>query len=133
MNELRLKIVTPDKVFYDGDIKSIIARGLEGDFMIMKNHTPFVTVIQISEMKITDLNGKSRMAAIANGYLTVKNNEVIIMSNACEWADEIDVERAQRAKERAERRIKSESKEDVLKAEIALKRAINRLEVFKDK
>lgn len=133
MSELRLKIVTPDKFFYDGDIKSIIARGLEGDFMIMKNHTPFVTVIQISEMKITDLNGKSRMAAIANGYLTVKNNEVIIMSNACEWADEIDVERAQRAKERAERRIKSESKEDVLKAEIALKRAINRLEVFKDK
>ena len=97
--------------------------------MIMKKHVPFVTVLQISEMKITDLNGKSRMAAIAQGYLTNKNNEVVIMSNACEWADEIDVERAQRAKERAERRLKTASGDDVLKYEIALKRAINRLEI----
>ncbi len=129
MDELKLKIVTPDRVFYDGEIKSIVARGVEGDFMIMKKHVPFVTVLQISEMKITDLNGKSRMAAIAQGYLTNKNNEVVIMSNACEWADEIDVERAQRAKERAERRLKTASGDDVLKYEIALKRAINRLEI----
>ncbi|MDO5026861.1 MAG: ATP synthase F1 subunit epsilon [Tissierellia bacterium] len=133
MDELKLKIVTPDRVFYDGEIKSIVARGLEGDFMIMKKHVPFVTVLQISEMKITDLEGNSRMAAIAQGYLTNKNNEVVIMSNACEWADEIDIERAQRAKERAERRLKTASGDDVIKAEIALKRALNRLNVCQGK
>lgn len=134
MGELKLKIVTPDKEFYDGEIKSILARGLEGDFMILKNHSPFVTVLQISEMKITDLKGNYRFAAIAGGYVTVKDNEITIMSDACEWADEIDVERAERAKERAERKLKSETKgEDVMKAEIALKRALNRLEVHKHK
>lgn len=134
MDELTLKIVTPDRVFYEGPIKSILTRGVEGDFMILKNHSPFVTVIQISEMKINFLDGNSRLAAIAGGYLTVKDNEVVIMSDACEWADEIDIERAERAKARAERRISDKLTDDeILQAEIALKRALNRLDVYKHK
>ena len=134
MNELKLKIVTPDRVFYDGEIKSILARGVEGDFMILKNHTPFVTVIQISEMKITFLDGSSRLVAIAGGYLTLKDNNLVIMSDACEWSDEIDVERAEQAKVRAERRLAASGSDDeVLRAEITLKKAINRLEVYKHK
>ena len=131
--QLYLKIVTPDRVFFEGEIKSITARGIEGDFTILRNHAPFVTVIQISEMRVTPRDGESRRAAIAGGYLTVNQNEVIIMSDACEWADEIDTTRAERAKARAEKRLASaKAGQDTLNAEIALKRALNRLEVFRN-
>lgn len=129
MSELKLKIVTPDRVFFDGEIISITARGIEGDFTILKNHAPFVTVIQISKMKVKTQEG-SRVAAISGGYITVRDNDIVIMSDACEWEDEIDVERAQRAKDRAEKRLQSvKGEKDVINAELALKRAMNRLQI----
>ena len=129
MSELKLKIVTPDRVFFDGEIISITARGIEGDFTILKNHAPFVTVIQISKMKVKTQEG-SRVAAISGGYITVRDNDIVIMSDACEWEDEIDVERAQRAKDRAEKRLQSvKGEKDVITAELALKRAMNRLQI----
>jgi len=129
MSELKLKIVTPDRVFFDGEIISITARGIEGDFTILKNHAPFVTVIQISKMKVKTEEG-SRIAAISGGYITVNHNDIVIMSDACEWEDEIDVERAQRAKDRAEKRLQTvKGEKDVINAELALKRAMNRLQI----
>lgn len=129
MTELNLKIVTPDRVFYDGPIVSVTARGIMGDFTILKNHTPFVTVLDIRKIKIKTANGERR-AAIAGGYIIVKDNKVTIMSDACEWEDEIDKTRAERAKERAEKRLKSSTTaKDQMNAEIALKKAINRLQI----
>lgn len=129
MSDLRLKIVTPDRVFFDGSIRSIVARGTEGDFSILKNHSPFVTILQISRMKV-NLESSSRYAAIAGGYITVSDNQITIMSDACEWEDEIDEQRALEAKERAERKLKaSKMNDETLQAEVALKRAINRLNV----
>lgn len=129
MTELNLKIVTPDRVFYDGPIVSVTARGMMGDFTILKNHAPFVTVLDIRKIKIKDSNGERR-AAIAGGYIIVKDNNVTIMSDACEWEEEIDKSRAEKARERAEKRLKaSNTAKDQMNAEIALKKAINRLEL----
>lgn len=129
MTELRLKIVTPDRVVFDGEIISLVARGIEGDFQIMKNHAPFVTVLDIRKIKVK-LRNEERIAAIAGGYIIVRNNLITIMSDACEWVDEIDVKRAQRAKEIAEKKLKSSnSDKDTMNAEIALKKAINRLDL----
>lgn len=133
MSELKLKIVTPDRVFFQGEIISVTARGVEGDFTILRNHAPFVTVIQISKMKIRT-EEESRIAAISGGYITVKDNDIVIMSDACEWADEIDMQRAEHAKQRAEKRLESvKGEKDVLNAELALKRALNRLQTGQGK
>ncbi|NLW53004.1 MAG: ATP synthase F1 subunit epsilon [Tissierellia bacterium] len=133
MTELKLKIVTPDRVFFDGEIISLVARGIEGDFQILKNHSPFVTVLDIRKIKVK-LKSEERIAAVAGGYIIVRNNQITIMSDACEWADEIDVKRAQRAKELAEKKLKaSNSDKDTMNAEIALKKAINRLDLSSKK
>ncbi|MDO4778988.1 MAG: F0F1 ATP synthase subunit epsilon [Tissierellia bacterium] len=132
MSELKLKIVTPNRVFFDDEIEMLIARGVNGDFAILKNHAPFVTVLDIRKIKVKQ-NGEFRIAAIAGGYLIVRDNQIVIMSDACEWADEIDVNRAKLAMERAEKRLKSGAEKDTTKAEIALKKAINRLDVHDNK
>lgn len=129
MSELHLKIVTPTRIFFDENIEMLIARGLDGDFAIMKNHVPLIAVLNIRNIKIKQ-NGEFKEAAIAGGYLTFRDNEITIMSDAVEWREEINRKRAEAAKERAERRLK-EAQEDkeIDRAEIALKKAINRLKV----
>lgn len=129
MENLHLKIVTPDRLFFDGDIDMLIARGLNGDFAILKNHVPLIASLDIRALKIK-INGEFKYAAIAGGYLTYKDNFITIMSDACEWTEEIDKNRALEAKERAERRIKdAKESADIDKAELSLKKALNRLNV----
>lgn len=126
MDNLFLKIVTPDKNFFEGPIISITARGLMGDFTILKNHINFATVLDIRKMKIK-MDVQERVAIVAGGYLTVKDNEVTVISDACEWEDEVDINRAKRAKERAERLLRDGSGKDTARLEYELKKAINRL------
>lgn len=127
--QFHLKIVSPDRLFYDGDVDSIVANGVEGDFAVLPNMAPFVTKVAIGKLKIT-VDKVDKFAAISGGYIDIRNNEVTLVANACEWPEEIDVERAKRAKERALKSL--ENKEgDVLRAEIALKKAINRLNLSK--
>ena len=127
MTELKLKIVTPDRVFFDDEIISFTARGIEGDFTILKNHAPFVTVLDIRKIKIKTKEGE-KTATVAGGYIIVRDNNITVMSDACEWTDEIDMARAQRAKDMAEKKLReSKSEDDTFKAELALRKAINRL------
>ena len=126
MDNLYLKIVTPDKLFFEGEIVSVTARGIMGDFTILRNHIGFATVLDIWKMKIKTAQ-RVRMAVVAGGYMTVKNNEVVVMSDACEWEDEIDLNRARLAKERAEKQLRDGSGKDTAKIELELKKAINRL------
>lgn len=129
MDKLHLKIVTPDKVFFDDDIEMLIARSVEGDFAILKNHVPLIAYLDVRALRIKR-DGKFLLAAVAGGYLTYRNNEIVIMSDACEWSKDIDENRALRAKERAERKLKEAKDESNLdKAELQLKKAINRLSV----
>ena len=124
-----LKIVSPDRLFYDGYVDSIVVKGTEGDFAVLPNMAPFVTKVAIGKLKIT-VDKKDKYAAISGGYIDIRNNKVIMVANACEWPEEIDSERAEKAKARALKRL--ENKEgDILRAEIALKRAINRLSISK--
>lgn len=131
MSELKLKIVTPDRVFFDDAIDMLIARGINGDFAIMKNHVPMMAVLDIRYLKIK-INGEYKHVAIAGGYLTFKDNQITIMSSACEWRDEIDKERALQAKLKAQElleKAKQSYEGEIDKAELALKKAINRLDV----
>lgn len=127
MDKLMLKIVTPDRDFYDDEIDMLIARSPLGQFAIMENHVPMVSTLDISYIKIKK-DGTERLATISGGYLTFKENQITVISDAAEWKEEIDRERALENKKEAERRIK-EAKEssDHDRSELELKKQINRL------
>ena len=127
MNRLYLKVVTPDKLFFEGDIDMLVARTIEGDVGILLNHSPLVTILDIGRLVIKD-GDERKIAACAGGYIDVRNNNITVVSDACEWEEEIDINRAERAKERASKRLEDKST-DTFKAELALKKAINRINV----
>ena len=122
-----LEIVTPDRYFFSDKVEMVIVRGIEGDLAILKGRTPITTPLKIGQVRITQ-SGKERIAAVVNGYISVLGDKTTIVTEAAEWADEIDVNRAKEAKERAEKLLQKNSDSvDMLRAELALKRALNRL------
>ena len=127
----QLEIVTPDKLFFSEEVKMVIVRGIEGDLAILKNRAPITTPLKIGQVRITQ-DGEERIAAVVDGYISVMDNKATIVTEAAEWPDEIDVERAEEAKERAKKLLDSKSDGlDSIRAELALKRAINRIQVSK--
>lgn len=128
MAGIHLEIVTPDRAFFNDEIDSIIVRGVEGDLAILKGRTPIVTPLKIGMIRIFQ-NGEEKIASVADGYITSIDDNVTIVTDAAEWPGEIDINRAEEAKKRAEDRIRKESDADFTRAEAALKRSINRLEV----
>lgn len=124
---LQLKIVTPEGLFISEEVEMVIGRGIEGDLAILKNRSPITTPLQIGPLRVFK-DGNERLASVVSGYLSALDNEVTVVTDAAEWSDEIDLERAQKAKERAERRLANRPDGlDVARAELALKRAINRI------
>lgn len=128
MANFPLEIVTPDRMFFSGDVESVIVRGTDGDLAVLKNRAPLVTPITICKARIK-VDGKERIATLCSGYIKVGKEKTTIISNAAEWPDEIDVERAREAKKRAEKRLKDRETCDVARAELALRRALNRLDL----
>ncbi|SCG81865.1 ATP synthase epsilon chain ATP synthase F1 sector epsilon subunit [Proteiniborus sp. DW1] len=127
-----LEIVTPDRKFFEEEVDMVIVRGVEGDLGILKGRAPLVTPLDIGKIKIKQ-DGKIRIAAIAGGYVEVGNEKTTIISDAAEWPEEIDIDRAKGAKQRAEERLKRRDNIDVARAEIALRKAVNRIRVAEEK
>lgn len=125
-----LSIVTPEKVFFDGETAQIIVRTTEGDIGVLANHTSLVADLPSGPLKVRMEDGSWRTAAISTGLLKVGGNKVSILANAVEWADEIDLDWAKRSEEDARRRLKEKNDEqELLLAELKLKRALNRISV----
>lgn len=129
MTPFKLQILTPDKEFYNGETENLIVRTTVGDKGILAKHEDYVAALPIGKLKVKQ-DGKFRVAAVSEGVVKVSKDKTVILVQSCEWADEIDVERAKAAKELAEGRIKQAKEEDkeYLIAEYKLKRAINRIE-----
>lgn len=126
-----LEIVTPDRVFFSDDVEMVIARGVEGDLAVLKGRAPITTPLQIGKVRIFK-NDEEKVAAIADGYISVLKDKTTIVTESAEWPEEIDVERAKAAKERAESLLSRKNDGiDELRAELALRRALNRLNVAK--
>lgn len=124
-----LEIVTPDKPFFSEEVEMVIVRGIEGDLAILKGRAPVTTPLKIGKVRIFQ-NGEEKVAAVVDGYVSVVDNKTTIVTEAAEWPEEIDIERAEAAKDRAEDLLKNRRDSiDVRRAELALQRAINRLEV----
>ena len=129
MATLRLEIVTADRQTFADDVNVIIAPGVEGQLGILPHHAPLMTILQPGELTIRKDN-EEIFLFISGGFLEVRPDKVIILADACERCDEIDVARAEEAKQRAEDRLQSHTPDlDHTRAEISLRRSLTRLRV----
>ncbi|TDT62395.1 ATP synthase F1 subunit epsilon [Fonticella tunisiensis] len=127
MAKFNVKIVTPEKSFFEGDVDSILLDTTTGRVEILANHIPYAAGIVPTVLKIKK-DDEVKYAALSGGLLEFKDNRAIVLSNSAEWPEEIDVERAKKAKERAEERLKSGDKRvNKERAKLALRRAEARL------
>lgn len=126
-----LDVVTPDRNFFEGETDMVILRTTEGDIGILYDHEPLVAPLRIGSMRIRKDDQTYDWAACSAGFVTVAEEKVTVVIDSAEWVDEIDIERAVQAKERAEKRIRegSEKGVDVIRARAALERAINRIKL----
>ena len=130
--KFRLEIITPDRVFYSDDVDMVEYNTSEGEVGIYANHIPMTQIIAPGELIITESESSKKHAALHTGFVEVEGDKVTILTEAVEWPEDIDVKRAEEAKIRAERRLTSTSGEaDILRAELALKRALLRLSMAK--
>ena len=129
MTPFKLQILTPNKLFFDGETDNVIVRTTVGDKGILARHEEYVAALPIGKLKVR-IDGSFRIAAVSEGVVKVSKDKTVILVQSCEWADEIDIDRANAAKQRAEERMKALKQEDkeYLIAEYKLKRAINRIE-----
>jgi len=126
---LKLEIVTAEHLNFSGDVNAVIAPGIEGQLGILPHHAPLMTMLQPGELTIKK-DGEEIYLAITGGFLEVRPDKVILLADACERCEEIDITRAEAAKRRAEERLKSLSPEtDHARAEVALRRALTRIKV----
>ncbi len=129
MNTFHLQIVTPDGLFFDGDAEKLIVRTTTGDVCILARHADYVTPLGMGQAKLT-IDGKVRKAACIGGLLSVVKGEVRLVPTTFEWAEDIDKERALRAKEKAEERLKNANdNKELAIIEAKLKRALVRVSV----
>ncbi|MDD4169259.1 MAG: F0F1 ATP synthase subunit epsilon [Desulfotomaculaceae bacterium] len=123
----RLEIVTPEKKAFSDEISILIAPGVEGELGILPRHAALITPLKIGLLKF-DHNGERIIMTISGGFMEVRDSRITILATAVERLEEIDVARAEAAKQRAEERLTAKTPDiDVIRAELALKRAINRL------
>lgn len=129
MATFELQIVTPGGCKFDGEAEKLIARAINGDVCILARHTRYVTALATGEVRVT-MDGKARRAACSGGMLSVLDNHVRLVAPTFEWSEDIDAQRAEQARARAER-ILRESKDDteLELAKAKLCRALNRLDV----
>jgi F-type H+-transporting ATPase subunit epsilon len=128
--KLQLEVVTPDRLVLSESVDIVMAIGSLGEFGILPNHVPFLSPLMAGELRYRKDNQLDYMV-ITGGFIEVSQNKVTVLAEAAERAREIDLDRAKRAKERAEKRMalaKSEAV-DYIRAEAALRRALLRLKV----
>jgi F-type H+-transporting ATPase subunit epsilon len=125
---LELEIVSPVKSVFKGMVKSVIAPGVMGEFQVLYNHAAMVSALQIGMMKLENDKSEILPYSISGGILEVKNNKISILADSIESKEEIDIERAKKSLERAEKRL-AENAENLNRerAEVSIMRAKNRL------
>jgi F-type H+-transporting ATPase subunit epsilon len=126
-----IKIITPDRMFYEGVADMVEFNTTEGEIGIYKNHIPMTVIIKPGVLTITDGETQTK-AALHAGFVEILQDGVTILAEIIEWADEIDEDRAEKALDRAQERLRAKDpKTDIARAETALLRAIARINAAK--
>ena len=130
MPRLHLEIVTIERKIFDDQVNMVIAPGTEGMLGILPRHTPLITALSFGELQIKKDGQEDQFFAVGGGFMEVQPDHVVVLADAAEYAEEIDVERAEAARRRAEEFLsKAEQREDFERAEAALRRSIIRIKV----
>ena len=131
----RLSIVTPEKVFFEADIQSLIVPGTEGYLGVLSNHAPLITALEPGKIEYRDAAGQTRYLAVTAGFLEVSSNVATLLADAVEETEEIDLERAKMSRDRAWEMLKAagtgDNSIDVPRARASLQRAQNRIRIQK--
>ncbi len=126
-----LEIIATDRIFFSGEVEHLVITAIDGLLGIMAGHEPLVTCLPTGELKYL-VNGEWKYAAISEGFIQVMPDSSIILAETCELPEEIDIKRAQEARERAEERLRQkQSIKEYYETQAALNRAMNRLKISK--
>jgi len=130
MKTIKVNVVTPDGPVYGSDVEMVSTKAKTGELGILPGHIPMVAPLEIGAVRLKTAGGME-FVAVSGGFLEVRPDQVTILAQTAEKSDEIDIERAVRAKERAEQRLQERQQEstDFRRAELALQRAINRISI----
>ncbi len=131
MAAFALEIVTPERVVYSGQVTSLQAPGTEGSFGVMAGHMPLLASLDIGVLRFADEDGGGVQMAVSGGFAEVGRERVTVLAETAESAEEIDVQRAESSRQRAEERLanREDGEVDAVRARTALTRAINRLKI----
>ena len=128
----KLRIISPDRIFYEGEAIMLELNTLDGLVGIYKNHMPMTYIIEPGVMRITESEESVKEAALHSGFMQILQEEITVLAEVVEWPEEIDLDRAEDAKERAEKRIQEKAQgTDIYRAEAALLRAMARINVLR--
>jgi F-type H+-transporting ATPase subunit epsilon len=135
MDVFKLSIVTPEKTFLEAEVQSLIVPGTEGYLGVLSNHAPLITALRPGKIEYRDQAGQTMYLAVTSGFLEVSNNIATLLADAVEETVEIDLARAESARDRAWEMLKQaaagDSEIDVPRARAALSRAQNRIRLYK--
>ena len=124
-----LEIVTPERKFFSGEVEMVVLKTPEGEMGILKGHMPMVVSVAIGPVKIKK-DGEWLEAILTEGFMEVRQDKTVILTDTAEWPHEIDINRAEAARLRAEERLQSQlSRIQYIQSQAALKRAMERLKV----
>lgn len=127
-----LEIVTPDKAVVSEDAQIVMAPGSMGEFGILVGHTPFLSTLKTGTIKYVDAMGAEKFVFVSGGFAEALPDKVTILAESAERREEIDIVRAESARERAEKRLATGNKDiDFIRARAALERAIHRVRIAK--
>jgi len=124
-----LEIIATDRIFFSGEVEHLVITAIDGLLGIMAGHEPLVTSLPTGELKYL-VDGEWKYTAISEGFIQVMPDSSIILAETCELPEEIDIKRAQEARERAEERLRQkQSIKEYYETQAALNRAMNRLKI----
>lgn len=128
-NTFNLEIVTPDRMFFSGEIETVVLKTPEGEIGVLKDHMPMVVAVAIGPIRIQK-DGDWLEAVLSEGFMKIMQDKTVILVDTAEWPNEIDVNRAKAAEERAKERLQSQlSRVEYMRTQAALQRAFSRIQV----
>jgi F-type H+-transporting ATPase subunit epsilon len=128
---LQLEVTTPTRTFFKQLIKQFRFRAVDGEMTILPNHAPIMTIADIGIMHITDLEGKVLDATLFGGTVLVENNKILVVTEDALWPEEVDVERAELSRKKAQEILSSSKRgrQEFVTAEHRLRRALARIDL----
>jgi F-type H+-transporting ATPase subunit epsilon len=129
--KIQFEVVTPEAVVVNEEVQIVMAPGNLGEFGVLPGHTPFLTTLKVGTIRYLDADGKERFVFVSGGFAEALPGKVTVLAESAERRADIDIERAKKAMERAEKRLTEKGREDVdfIRAKAALQRAMQRMQL----